>query len=110
MAEEKSKNEIVSVEVEVPKNRTLNEELEITGNQLVERVKALIQEGSVRRVIIRDAEGRTLLEVPLTIGAVAGGAMLVFLPLWAGLAAIGALLVKARIEIVREITDDEESI
>ena len=82
--------------------RTFNEELEVAGSQLVERVRELIEEGNVRRLIIRNAEGRTLLEIPLTIGAVAGGALLVFYPVLAGLAAVGGLLGRIKIEIVRE--------
>ncbi len=82
--------------------RTFNEELEVAGNQLVERVKELIEEGNVRRLIIRNSDGKTLLEIPLTIGAVAGGALLVFYPVLAGLAAIGGLIARVKIEIVRQ--------
>ncbi len=83
-------------------NRNFNEELEVAGSQLVERVKGIIEEGNVRRVIIRNAEGRILLEIPLTFGAVAGGALIWFTPMIAALAALGALVAKVRIEIVRE--------
>ncbi len=86
--------------------RAFNEELEVAGNQLVERVRELIEEGNVRRLIIRNQDGRTLLEIPLTFGVVAGGALLVFYPLLAGLAAIGGLVSRLHIEVVREETDD----
>lgn len=83
--------------------RTFNEELEVAGNQLVERVKELIEEGNVRRLIIRNPEGRTLLEIPLTFGAVAGGALVIFFgPVLAALAVIGALVARIKIEIVRD--------
>jgi hypothetical protein len=82
--------------------RTFSEELEVAGNQLVERVRELIEEGNVRRLIIRNPEGRTLIEIPLTFGAVAGGALLVFYPVLAGLVAIGGLVARLRIEVVRE--------
>jgi hypothetical protein len=85
--------------------RTFNEELEVAGSQLVERVKELIEEGNIRRLIIRNQEGRALLEIPLTFGAVAGGALLIFYPVLAGLAAIGGLLAHLKIEIVREEPD-----
>jgi hypothetical protein len=85
--------------------RTFSEELEVAGNQLVERVRELIEEGNVRRLIIRNQDGRTLLEIPLTFGVVAGGALLVFYPLLAGLAAIGGLVTRLRIEVVREEPD-----
>ncbi len=86
--------------------KPFNEELEVAGNQLVERVKELIEEGNVRRLIIRNPEGRTLLEIPLTFGAVAGGALLIWLgPVLAALAVIGALVARIKIEIVRTDPD-----
>ena len=86
--------------------RTFNEELEVAGSQLVERVKELIEEGNVRRLIIRNQDGRTMLEIPLTIGAVAGGAIIMaFGPVLAAIAVIGALVAKLKIEIVREEPD-----
>lgn len=80
------------------------EELEVAGNQLVERVRDLVKEGNVRRLIIRNGEGRTLIEIPLTIGVVAGGALAFFYPILAVLAGIGGLYARVRIEIVRENT------
>lgn len=86
--------------------RTFNEELEVAGSQLVERVKELIEEGNVRRLIIRNPEGRAMLEIPLTFGVVGGGALLIFLgPVFAALAVIGALVARLKIEIVREEPD-----
>lgn len=85
--------------------RTFNEELEVAGSQLVERVRELIEEGNVRRLIIRNGDGRTLLEIPLTFGVVAGSALLVFYPVLAGLAAIGGLVGRIRIEVQREEPD-----
>lgn len=81
---------------------TITEKVEVAGNQLVERVKELIEQGNVRRIIIRNQEGRILMEIPLTLGAVAGSVLLVLQPLLVGLAAIGALLARVSIEIVRE--------
>ncbi|MFQ3566200.1 MAG: DUF4342 domain-containing protein [Aggregatilineales bacterium] len=83
--------------------RTFTEELEVAGNQLVERVRELIEQGNIRRLIIRNSDGRTLLEIPLTIGVVAGGALAIFYPVLAGLAVIGGLVARVRIEIVRDL-------
>lgn len=84
-------------------NRNFSEELEVAGNQLVDRVKELIEQGNVRRVIIRNPDGRTLIEIPLTVGAAVGGALLLWLgPVIASLAVIGALLARVKIEVVRE--------
>jgi len=83
----------------------INEQIEVAGGQVVERVKGLIEEGNVRRLIIRNPEGRTLLEIPLTAGVVVGGAVLWLNPVLAGLGAIAALLARVTIEIVREEPD-----
>lgn len=85
--------------------RRVTEEIEVQGSQLVDRVKQIVEEGNARRLILRNEEGRTLLEVPLTAGAVVGGALLWFNPLLAGIAAIGGLLLKVRIEIERDAVE-----
>jgi hypothetical protein len=66
-------------------NRT--EEHRVSGEGLVAKVKELIHEGNVRRIIIKNEEGRTLLEIPLTVGVVGA----VFLPVLVALGAIAAL-------------------
>jgi hypothetical protein len=74
------------------------EEHRTQGKRLVARVRELIREGNVRRIIIRNDEGRTLIEIPLTIGVV--GALLA--PPWAALGAIAALVSDCSIEVERE--------
>lgn len=76
------------------------EEFKVSGEKMVAKVKELIHEGNVRRIIIKDAEGKTMIEVPLTIGVV--GAVL--LPVWAALGAIAALA--AELMIVIEKVDE----
>ncbi len=87
-----------------PEERTWIEEIEVAGSQLVDRVKELVEEGNVRRLIIRNQTGDTLLEIPLTAGVVVGGALTVFYPLLAALGALAALVARIRIEIVRTDT------
>jgi len=86
---------------EKKEERTWVEEVEVVGSQLVERVKELVAEGNVRRLIIRNAEGNTLIEIPLTAGVVVGGALTLLAPLLAALGAMAALLAKFKIEVVR---------
>ncbi len=83
-------------------DKNLNEQLEVAGNQVVDRVRSLVEEGNVRRLILRNPDGRVLLEIPLTAGVAVGGAVLWLNPLLAGLGAIAALVAKINIEIVRE--------
>lgn len=63
------------------------EEHRVSGERLVAKVKELIHEGNVRRVIVRNDDGHTILEIPLTLGVV--GAVL--LPALVALGAIAAL-------------------
>ena len=94
------------------KNRwkTFTEEIEIAGNQLVDRVTQLLKEGNVRLLRIRSENGDVFLEIPLTIGAVTGGVVALAAPWLAVLGAVAGLLAKVKIEIVRqeEIKPGEE--
>jgi hypothetical protein len=91
---------------------TFTEHIEIAGSELVERTKELIEEGNVRRLIIRNQEDEVLLEVPLTAGVVVGGAVTIVAPVLAALGALAALLTHVKIEVVRASkgeTDGERS-
>lgn len=73
------------------------EEIKVTAGKLKETLKELIREGNVRRIIIRNAEGRTLLDMPLNAGL--AGAVL--LPFWMAVGAILALAKEFSIAIER---------
>ena len=77
------------------KKRT--EEFSVNGDQVVEKVKQLINEGNVRRVIIKDEKGESIMEFPVTFGVV--GAVL--LPVFAALGAAVALMAKCTIVVER---------
>ena len=84
--------------------RRWREELCVPGDQLVAKIKDLIREGNVRHLVIKNDEGRTLIEVPLSIGVV--GAVL--LPVWAAIGAIAAVVTNCSIEIEREGDDEDD--
>jgi len=84
------------------------EEVNLAGKDLVENVKSLVQQGNVRRLILRRSSGEILLEVPLTATVIAGGALLVFNPMLAALGALAALVAEVKLEVVRELADGEE--
>ena len=88
--------------------RTFVEEFEVAGNQVVDKVKELIQQGNIRRLIIKTHEGRTLIDTPLTVGVGVGGVlgMLGGIPL-ALLTTVVVVLTKVHIEIVREVGEGE---
>ncbi len=87
--------------------RTIVEEIEVEGRHLVERVRELLREGNVRTLRVKDANGRYLVEVPLTAGVVVGSVMLMAAPTLAALSAVAGLITNVKIEIVR--TDDGDS-
>jgi len=72
-------------------------------DRVIERTKELIHEGNVRRLIVKNSEGATLIEVPLTIGVV--GAVLV--PVWAAIAAIAAIVSDATVVVEKREKDDD---
>ena len=77
------------------------EEVQVLGKDLVDKVKSLIHEGNVRRIIIRDEHSHTFMEIPVTVAAV--GAIVA--PILAAVGAISALVAKFTIVVVR--TDDK---
>lgn len=73
------------------------EELRVKGDALVAKIRELVREGNVRRIIIKDSEGRSMIEVPLTLGVV--GALVA--PVWAAIGAIAALVADWSIVVER---------
>jgi hypothetical protein len=83
------------------RKRNLIEEIEIAGDQLVNRVKELIREGNVRRLIIRKSGGDVLIEIPLSAGLAVGGVTTIFAPILVALGAMAALVASFKVEVVR---------
>ena len=81
--------------------RTWTEEIEVAGEELVARIEKLAAEGRVRRVRLIEPDGDIILDMPLTIGVIAGGAVALAAPLLAIVSAIAAFAAKVRLEIVR---------
>jgi len=73
------------------------DEFSVTGDKVLEFLKKALHEGNIRRIVLRDESGKTLLEIPVTIGVV--GAIL--LPVWAAIGAAAALVAKMTIVIER---------
>lgn len=78
--------------------KTFTEEIRVSGQHLVETIKKLIHEGNVRHLIIKNEQGKTLLEIPVTVASV--GAIL--LPVLAALGALAALVSDCTIVVVKE--------
>jgi len=80
------------------------EEFHVSGDTLVAKIKELVQEGNVRRVILKNEEGRTLIELPLTLGVV--GAVLA--PQLAALGAIAVLVARCTVVVEKVEQPAEE--
>lgn len=74
------------------------EEFSVSGEELLKRVKEIIHQGNIRRIIIKNEKGDVIIEIPLTIGAI--GAFVS--PLLAGVGAIAALVTKCTIVVIRK--------
>ncbi len=83
------------------RTRSTTEEFKVSGEAVVSKVKELVREGNVRRITIKNDDGRTLIEVPLTIGVIGT----VLLPVWAAIGAIAALAANLTIAVERRIDD-----
>lgn len=95
---------LAEVVTEEDTQRKVNvEEFKISGDTLVTKVKELIRQGNIRRIIIKTEEGRTLIEVPLTIGVVGGVVGAAMFPVIAAIGAIGAVV--AHLTLVVEKRD-----
>ena len=81
------------------------EELQVFGRDLVEQVRSLIHEGNVRRIIIKDTQGHTFVEIPVTVAAVG----VVLAPVLAAVGAISALVAKFTIVVERSAPPNQGS-
>lgn len=72
-------------------------EVQVLGRDLVDKVKFLIHEGNVRRIIIKDEHGNTFVEIPVTVAAVG----VILAPVLAAVGAISALVAKFTIVVER---------
>jgi hypothetical protein len=75
----------------------VTEEYTVNSDNLIERVKRLLHEGNVTRVILKDENDRVLLEIPATVGVIGA----VFAPWLAALGVIAALATRCRIVVER---------
>jgi hypothetical protein len=76
-------------------------EFQVTGEELLEKIKELIHEGNVRKIIIKNDKGETYLEIPVTVGLI--GAILA--PVFAAIGALAALAANFTIEVERKEED-----
>lgn len=82
----------------------VKEEFKLTGSEVIEKIKELIHQGNIRRIILKDDSGKAILEIPLTLGVV-GAALL---PVLAAVGAVAALVAKLTIVVEKDEEDKKE--
>ena len=75
--------------------KTYTEEFRVEGEKIIAKIKELLHEGNIRKVIIKDKDGKVLMEIPVTIGVVG----VLIAPQLAALGAIAALLSEATVVV-----------
>ncbi len=83
--------------MESTKQKNTEESYRVKGEDVVNKIKAIIREGNVRRIIIKNKEGRNLIDIPLTVGVVG----IVFAPVLAAVGVMAALLSECDIVVER---------
>jgi hypothetical protein len=68
--------------------KTRTEEFKLAGGEILTKVKEIIREGNIRRIILKDESGKTFIEIPLTVGIVGAA----FMPVLAAIGTIAALV------------------
>ena len=81
------------------------EEIQVLGRDLVDKVRSLIHEGNVQRIIVKDEHGNTFVEIPVTVAAVS----VILAPLLAALGAISALVARFTVVVVRSEPKDPKA-
>ena len=79
----------------MPEEKVRTEEFRVDGEELLTKIKNLLKEGNIRRVIIKDKEGKVVFEIPLTFGVVG----VLIAPQLAASGAIAALLTEATVVV-----------
>ncbi len=75
--------------------KTHTEEFKVNGEELLAKIKQILHEGNIRRIIIKDKDGKTVIEIPLTIGVVG----ILLAPTLAAIGAVAALLTEATVVV-----------
>jgi len=81
------------------------QEFTLNGDEVVAKVKELIRQGNIRRISIKNEDGRTMLEIPLTLGLI-GAALL---PVFAAIGAAAVLATRCTIVVERDDPPNDES-
>jgi len=87
-------------------HRTIIDVIEVTGGQLIDKIKEIIRHGNIRTLRVRAGEDFAL-EMPMTVGAIAGGVVVLTAPWLAVIGVIAAMVTKVTIEVERDAEPGE---
>ena len=106
--EETKEVEIVNTETERETDEKVKvEEFKISGDVLVAKIKELIHQGNIRRIILKNESGQTLIEIPMTVGVIGSAIGAALFPVIAAVGVIGAMV--ARLTVVIERIESGQS-
>jgi len=80
---------------ETKSGKSRTEEFKLDGSEILGKIKEIIHQGNIRRIILKNEEGKTFVEIPLTVGLVGAA----FAPVLAAIGAIAALVSKLTIVV-----------
>jgi hypothetical protein len=89
--------------------QTFTEEIEVSGQQLLNEINRLIAEGNVHKLNVKSPDGEVFLSIPLTGGVVAGGLVALTAPWLAIIAGVAGLLTKIKLEVIRTVPPESET-
>jgi repressor of nif and glnA expression len=78
--------------------KVTREEFSLSSDDLAEKVKQLVHEGNVRRIVVKGEEGETLVDIPVTVGSVG----IVLAPVLAAVGVIAAIATRCTVVVERE--------
>lgn len=84
---------------------TRTEEFKVSGNDIIRKIKELINEGNIRKITIKNKDSKVIAEFPLTFGLVGT----VIAPVLAAVGTIVALASECTISVQKEVSDDDET-
>ena len=87
----------------------VQQEIKVKGNQLVDKVRSIIEEGNARRISIRK-DGRTLMELPLSVGVGGAAAAVLIAPMLAAVGAVAALVSDVEVLVERDPAKELEEL
>ena len=90
------------------KDHVTVEEFKISGDALVVKIKDLIHQSNIRRIIIKNESGHTLIEIPLTVGVIGGAVGAALFPVVAALGVIGAMVAHLTVVVERQVSTEAD--